>query len=409
LGRPDRPAGGYDDGYQDQPGGGSGFFDGLREDQPGGSGRGRGRRGGDGGGWDGGRGQPRKRRGGRVGGLAALIILLIIGTPLIVGGYFLYHAYEAHYNPPNYSGNGTGQVTFQVLPGDNAFSVANRLVTDGVVASARALEIAAEKVNNGSGLQPGFYRLHKHMSADAAWALLLKPSSRVQLTVTIPEGLRVSQTLAVLAKHSGIPISAYQAAIKHPSALGLPSYANNNPEGYLYPATYQIQPNATAASVLKQMVGAFSQEAAGASLTQAAKAVNLTPAQVIVVASLAQAEAGKNSDMPKIARVIYNRLQQGMALDFDSTVLFALNTYGILASDQQLHVNSPYNTYTHKGLPPGPIDSPGNVAIQAALHPASGSWLYFVDVNPKTKDTVFTSSEAQFEQLRAELAHNLGG
>ena len=343
-----------------------------------------------------------------MGGLAAIIVLLIIGTPLIVGGYFLYRAYEAHYNPPNYSGNGTGQVTFQVVSGDTAFSVANRLVTDGVVASARALEIAAEASKNASGLQPGFYRLHKHMSAAAAWALLLKPSSRVQLTVTIPEGLRVSQVLALLGKDSGIPLSDYQSAIKNTSALGLPSYAKNNPEGYLYPATYQIQPNATAASVLKQMVAAYNNEAAGVGLTQAANAVHLTPAQVIVVASLAQAEAGKNSDMPKIARVIYNRLQQGMALDFDSTVLFALNTYGILASSQQLQVNSPYNTYTHKGLPPGPIDSPGSVAIQAALHPASGSWLYFVDVNPKTKDTVFTSSVTQFEQLKAELEHNLG-
>ena len=405
------PGGGYDDpaaGYHDDAAGGSGFFDGLREDGPAGPGRGRGRRGGGDGGWDDGRGRPKKRRGGRVGGLAAIVILLIIGTPLIVGGYFLYHAYEAHYNPPNYSGNGTGEIVFQVVPGDTAFSVANRLVTDGVVASARALELAAEKANNGGGLQPGFYRLHKHMSAAAAWALLVNPKARVQLTVTIPEGLRVSQILALLGKNSGIPLSAYESAVKNTSALGLPSYANNNPEGYLYPATYQIQPNATAVSVLKQMVAAFNQEAVGASLTQAARAVHLTPAQVIVVASLAQAEAGKNSDMPKIARVVYNRLQQGMPLDFDSTVLFALNTYGILASNQQLQVNSPYNTYTHKGLPPGPIDSPGNTAIQAALHPASGNWLYFVDVNPKIKDTVFTSSETQFEQLKAELEHNLG-
>jgi UPF0755 protein len=89
-------------------------------------------------------------------------------------------------------------------------------------------------------------------------------------------------------------------------------------------------------------------------------------------------------------------------------VLYGLNTFGILASDQQLNSPSPYNTYRHKGLPPGPIDSPGNAAIQAVLHPAPGPWIYFVTVNPKTGETLFTSSAAQFQQYRAELEHNLG-
>jgi UPF0755 protein len=106
--------------------------------------------------------------------------------------------------------------------------------------------------------------------------------------------------------------------------------------------------------------------------------------------------------------VIYNRLAQGIPLQLDSTVLFGLDTYGIIASDQQLNSTSPYNTYRYKGLTPGPIDNPGNAAIQAVLHPASGNWLYFVTVNPKTGLTLFTSSEAQFQQYRAELEHNLG-
>src|SRR6202021_1484423 len=112
--------------------------------------------------------------------------------------------------------------------------------------------------------------------------------------------------------------------------------------------------------------------------------------QVIVVASLAQAEGGKVSDFPKIARVIYNRLHAGMKLQFDSTVLYGLHAYGTRASSQQLNSNSPYNTYKYAGLPPGPIDSPGDAAIRAALHPAAGNWLYFVTVNPKTKQTDFT-------------------
>jgi UPF0755 protein len=96
-----------------------------------------------------------------------------------------------------------------------------------------------------------------------------------------------------------------------------------------------------------------------------------------------------------------------MQLQLDSTVMYALHSYGILATNQQLGVNSPYNTYQHPGLPPGPIDSPGDAAIHAALHPAKGNWLYFVTVNPKTGVTEFTSSYATFIQLRAELERNL--
>ena len=134
----------------------------------------------------------------------------------------------------------------------------------------------------------------------------------------------------------------------------------------------------------------------------------MTPSQVITMASLIQAEGGSVSYYPLIARVIYNRLNLGMPLQLDSTVMYGLGTYGIIASNQQLQSTSPYNTYRYKGLPPGPIDSPGDAAIQAVLHPASGNDLYFVTVNPKTGLTKFTASPAQFEQFRAELAQNLG-
>ena len=139
------------------------------------------------------------------------------------------------------------------------------------------------------------------------------------------------------------------------------------------------------------------------SLPTAARQVHLTEGQVITMASLVQAEGGRLSDYPKIARVIYNRLAQGIPLQLDSTVLYGLNKFGIVATDAELSSPSPYNTYKHKGLPPGPIDSPGNAAIQAVLHPAPGNWLYFVTVNPKTGETRFTSSQAQFEQFRQEL------
>jgi UPF0755 protein len=325
--------------------------------------------------------------------------MLVIVVPLAVLGFFAYRAIAGHFFPADYSGPGTGQVIVQIRPGDTATVVGDRLYALGVVASSRAFVNAAEASPKASSLQPGFYTLHRHMNAKLAFNLLLNPSSRIQHMVTIPEGLRESQILAVLGHDSGIPLADYNRALRNTGTLGLPSYAHGNPEGYLFPATYPIQPHMTATGVLQAMVRSFNQEAASVGLTQAAAGVHLTPGQVIVVASLAQAEGGKISDFPKITRVIYNRLHAGMKLQFDSTVFYALHAYGIRASSQQLTTNSRYNTYKYPGLPPGPIDSPGDAAIRAALHPAVGNWLYFVTVNPKTKQTDFTSSYAVFQRL----------
>ena len=354
----------------------------------------------------GGRGGRRPRR--RFRWIAPLAALLVIVIPLAVGGVYAYSLYMSKYHPADYTGDGTGSVVVQVPSGASAVSLGPELVQLGVVASSRAFVLAAEHSANPAGLLPGFYGMHKHMQASLAYALLLNPKNLVQVTVTIPEGLRLSQTTTLLGAKSGIPATAYAAALKNPASLGLPSYANGKADGYLFPATYVVQPHETALGVLRGMVQRFDQEAADVNLPAAASQVHRSQDQVIIMASLVQAEGGRLSDYPKIARVIYNRLAQGIPLQLDSTVLYGLNTFGILANDQQLKSPSPYNTYRNKGLPPGPIDSPGNAAIQAVLHPATGNWIYFVTVNPKTGETLFTSSETQFEQFRQELQHNLG-
>ncbi len=349
-----------------------------------------------------------RRRRRRFRWLAPWAAILVILAPLAVGGYYAYSFYMSKFHPPDYSGSGTGYVVVQVPSGATPTSLGPKLQELGVVASARAFVLAAEHSSNPNGLLPGFYGMHRHMKASLAYALLLNPKDLVQVPVTIPEGWRNSQVVAWLGAKSGIPASAYLKVLKDPALLHLPAYANGNPEGYLFPATYDVVPHETALGVLTAMVQRFDQEAAAIDLPAAARQAHLTPGQVIIMASLVQAEGGRLSDYPKIARVIDNRLALGMPLQLDSTVLFGLNTYGILATDQQLQSDSPYNTYRHKGLPPGPIDNPGAAAIQAVLHPASGPWLYFVTVNPKTRETLFTSSQAQFEQFRAELEKNLG-
>jgi UPF0755 protein len=350
---------------------------------------------------------PRRPRRRRFRWIAPLVALLVILVPLGIGASYVYSFYQNRYHPADYSGAGTGHIVVHVPAGASPTSLGPELTSLGVVASSRAFVLAAEHSSNPNGLLPGFYGMHLHMKASLAYALLLNPNNLVQVTITVPEGWRVSQLVAYLGAKSGIPASAYQAILKNPAQLHLPAYAGGNPEGYLFPATYEVIPHETASGVLTGMVQRFDQEAAQINLPAAAKRVGLTEGQVIIMASLVQAEGGRLSDYPKIARVIYNRLAQGIPLELDSTVLFGLNTYGILASDAQLNSTSPYNTYRHKGLTPGPIDNPGNAAIQAVLNPAPGNWIYFVTVDPKTKETLFTASAAQFAQYKAELDYNL--
>ncbi|MEP7025831.1 MAG: endolytic transglycosylase MltG, partial [Actinomycetota bacterium] len=352
-------------------------------------------------------GRPPKKRRRRSGWLAGLVAGLVILGGLGVAGTYGFRILEAKYHPANFQGAGQGDVVVHVSPGDIAESVAPQLLKLGVVASTRAFVQAAKAAPPTPGLQPGFFKLHKHMNAALAWKLLVSPSARIQKSVTLPEGLRESQIVARLGVGTALPASAYQAAVKNAAALGLPSFADGKAEGYLFPDTYEIQPGMNATQVLKLMVNRFKKEARDIGLPAAAKAGNLSESHTIIIASLIQAEGGQLSDFPKIAEVIYNRLRNGMKLQLDSTVEYALGKYGIRATDQELQNPSPYNTYAHTGLPPGPIDSPGDAAIKAALHPDHGNLIYFVTVDPRQHITKFTSSHAEFIQFQKELNRNL--
>jgi len=331
--------------------------------------------------------------------IALTVLVLVIGA---AGGGFFYF-WHNYLHPPDYSGPGTGSVTVQIKSGETATQVGQQLLDQGVVASVRAFANAAKDSGHGSSLEPGYYGMHKHMAAALAFALLLKPSSRVQLTVVIPEGMRLSEIIAILGNVTG-NLRGYQQAIKDVSALGLPSYAKGNPEGYLFPATYTVQPGTQPIQVLRAMALRFNQEAQSVNLPAAAAHGQISQADAITVASLVQAEGKRPQDLAKIARVIYNRLNAGMNLQLDTTVLYARHSRAAdVTVPQTQNTRSAYNTYLHAGLPPGPIDSPGDAAIRAALHPAAGGWLYFLTVNPNTGLTKFTSSYSVFQTYVAEL------
>jgi uncharacterized YceG family protein len=335
--------------------------------------------------------------------IALTVLALVIG----VAGAGFFYFWHNYLHPPDYSGPGTGTVAVLIKPGETATQVGEQLQAQGVVASVRAFANAAKASGKGNALEPGDYRLHRHMAAALAFALLLKPSSRIQLTVVITEGERLSEIIAALGHRTG-DLQGYQQAVKNVSALGLPSYAKGNPEGYLFPATYTIQPGTQPIQVLRAMVLRYNQEAQSVNLAAVAHKDHISEADAIIVASLIQAEGKRPQDLPKIARVIYNRLNQHMKLQLDTTVLYARHSRAAdVTVAQTQDTKSPYNTYLHAGLPPGPIDSPGDAAIKAALHPSptTDMWTYFLTVNPKTGLTKFTDSFTAFQQFQAELAH----
>jgi UPF0755 protein len=393
-GREPERDGRYDDDYDGRRGPGGGLPDALGPGAgPGGPGggpedprdlgsgdRGTGSRGlRDRGDWDDRDPRPRRRRATR---WAPRILLLVIFAALViggtVGGLAVYHKYEARYHPADYAGAGTGDVTVQVLSGETADQLAPTLLRLGVVASTRAFVTAAEASADPTGLEPGYYQLHQHMQASLAYAALLNAKNRLQTVVTIPEGKRAVDVIAILSEKTKLPLKDFQQVLDHPAQLGLPSYADGKAEGYLFPATYAIVPHETALQILRAMVQRFDVEAQQANIVAEAKTVGLSPTQLIIEASLAQAEGGSVSDYPKIAEVIHNRIAAGMHLQFDSTVLYGLGKYAVSATFAEINKPGPYNTYLNAGLPAGPISNPGDAAIQGVLHPDHGNWLYFL-------------------------------
>jgi UPF0755 protein len=347
------------------------------------------------------RGRPRRKRSRarRLAPWIALLVLVVFLGAIGGGGLYGYRYLQAKNHPPDYAGAGAGpQVMVQVMTGDTPTSLAPRLVTDGVVKSTRAFILAAEHSTSSASLEAGYYLMNKKMQATLAYGYLLNPKNLVQDVVTIPEGYRAVNAIQVLSKKAHIPVASFESVLKNPAKLGLPSYAAGKPEGYLFPATYAIEPHETALQILQGMVTRFDAEAAFANLPASASiqakggTVRLTSAQLMIVASMIQAEAGRDADFPKIAEVIYNRLAVGMKLQLDSTVFYGLGKYGTAATDAEISTRNPYNTYLNKGLPPTPIDSPGDLAIKAALHPATGDLLYFFGCSSGT--TIYSATQA---------------
>jgi UPF0755 protein len=219
-------------------------------------------------------------------------------------------------------------------------------------------------------------------------------------SLVVPEGWRSGQVYAAVDKALRVPAGTTKKSLAK-AHLRLPDDARGNPEGYLFPATYPIGEKATPESLLTFMVDTANKRFNGAPIAAGAQRNTMNVYQAVTVASIVQAEAATATDMGKVARVVYNRLQRGMPLQMDSTINYALNRSTLNTSEADTRLDSPYNSYRRMGLPPTPIANPGEEAMRAAVNPPSGDWLYFVTVKPG--DTRFTAGYEEHQRNVAEF------
>ncbi|MGY1746036.1 endolytic transglycosylase MltG [Blastococcus sp. SYSU D00695] len=328
-------------------------------------------------------GAPRRRR-----RPLAVVLSLVVLAGLVAGIVFGGKALIGLVNPADedYTGAGTGSVEVRISDGDTLSDIGRTLADADVIASVGPFVAAAESEPAAMGIQPGVYGMRQQMSGAAALDLLLDPASRLFSRVTIPEGFTVARVLERLAEETETPVEELYAAAVDPVATGLPPYANGALEGWLFPATYDFEPETTPAQMLAQMVTRTVQTLDSLGVPEDQRL------RVVTEASLVQAEAASPEDMAMVAQVLDNRLAIGMKLQLDTTVNYATGKAGITTTPEDRANPSPYNTYYAAGLPPGAISNPGEDALRAVLNPTPGDWLYFVVVNPDTGETRFAAT-----------------
>jgi UPF0755 protein len=336
------------------------------------------------------------------------LAVIVAAAVLAFGGYFVWDQATGFVSTlgevPDYPGPGKEKVTVDVPAGSSLDVIGGILMEKDVVKSTRAWDQAVRSEERAQTVQAGSYIMKTQMRAIDALRLLINPgSSRVRSKFTVPEGLRLSAQVDVLAKGTKIKKANFQAALKRPQTLGLPRYAKNRPEGFLFPDTYELTAESTAASTMQQMVTQYKSVSREIELEASAKKLKRSPYEVLTVASIIEREVNQEQYRAKVARVLYNRLTKGRKLELDSTVVYAENLKTNTTTPKDRQSRSRYNTYRYKGLPPGPISAPGKAALQAAAQPEDGKWLYFVTVNFDTGETKFATTEAEFAVIKKEV------
>lgn len=301
--------------------------------------------------------------------------------------------------PTDYASTGNGEeVVVAIRDGDIGSDVAVTLHEAGVTMTYDAVyDYLVE--NPDVGFIPGNWRLQGEMSAESAVTALQDPANKVTDELLVTEGTVLPNALETIAATTGIPIEEVQAAADDVSSFGLPAEATSL-EGFLFPATYELSGSESAHDILQLMVNEML-----ARLDEAGVPVE-DRYRTIIMASIIQREAGSNiDDFYKVSRVFQNRIDQGINLQSDATVAYGTGRLDSVWTEpeERADPSNPYNTYANPGLPAGPIGLPGADAIDAALNPVDGPWLFFVPINLATGETVFSETADEHQAAVDQL------
>lgn len=349
---------------------------------------------------------PRKKRSGCLRWSFRVILLFLVLIALLAmaaGGALL--VAKQHVQRQGIAGE---PVTVEIPKGATGADVARIMAENGLVEHELFFRLALRMDQNDKGLQAGTYDLAKGLSPMQLLGIIhegpdisFDPSKvPADLKVTIPEGLTISQ-MADLFDDPG----AFLDAVKNPQLIARVNPGGTSLEGYLMPSTYFFEKKPSEAMVVETMVEQFEKDWAKLSAAYP-EGLSRLPHEILTVASLVEEEARVDSERPIIAAIIYNRIAQGMPLDLDSTLQYALGKYGQRMLNQDKEVASPYNTYRNAGLPPGPISNPGPQCIAAALDPADVDFLYFVS-NADGKTHTFSRTLEEHNQAVARFRREI--
>ncbi|RIL02346.1 MAG: endolytic transglycosylase MltG [Proteobacteria bacterium] len=301
-------------------------------------------------------------------------LFLLISIPILVGVSAFLFARHAFIVPLD-SGN-KSIVVVEVAPGKSFKQICSELKSKGVIRYAWALDMLARFRKEDTRVNAGEYELSPSMSPRSVLAKLVS-GEVLRRPLTIREGVSIWE-IGVLVEKAGILTAEdFNKALRDAGLLARAGIASSSFEGYLYPETYFFSRPITAEDIIWRMLEEgdrhWPQE-----FTDKADQVRLSRHEILTLASIIEKEAGNKEEMPKISSVFHNRLSQGMKLQSDPTVIYGLNNFNGDLTKDDLQNPHPWNTYTHFGLPPGPIANPSEAAIQAALFPEETTYLFFV-------------------------------
>lgn len=328
------------------------------------------------------------------------IVLVVAGIGAVVlGGLITWYEFQA--NPLGGPGR---KVVVTVGKDESAGAAIDTLAHDGVVSSSFAFGLS-DLIHGTPTVIAGSYLFHQNQSFSTVRSILAGGPD--VFTLDVLPGLTLAE---VIDRVDGLPIppkGSFARALKSVSVTSAYSPSGSGSlEGLIGTGEYQVLPGETSETLLNQMVGRFNAQAATLHLSSAAATLGVTPAQLVIIASIVEKEGYIDKNMGKVSRVVYNRLAKGTALQMDSTVLYSLGQDGGTVTAADLALNTPYNTYLHTGLPPTAICVPSATALSSAANPTPGTWLYFVVV---AKDGTEQFSDTFAEQLAAEqLARRRG-